>query len=104
MLAKDPVTITLGEVIRLLDAGLGEDVCNQFNKDGRSCGHLGGCSLRPIWQWISERVTSALDQTSLAQLIAEETQVVQDIARHDEPRRAVAGEAPRAVLMGPVKR
>ena len=84
VLAKDPVTITLGEVVRLLDAGLGEDICNQFNKDGRSCGHLGGCSLRPIWQWISQRVTSALDQTSLAQLLAEETQVAYEIAHQEE--------------------
>lgn len=96
VLAKDPVAITLGEVIRLLDPGLGEDVCNQFNKDGRSCGHLGACSLRPVWAWISERVTSALDRTSLAQLIAEETQVVQDLAHH--------AELHGPVLTAPVKR
>ncbi len=104
VLARDPVTITLGEVVRLLDAGLGEDICNQFNKDGRSCGHLGGCGLRPIWHRISQRVTSALDQTSLAQLLAEETQVADEIAHQGESVAPPPSLGPLTFSIRPVQR
>ena len=73
-LAQDPGSITVGQVVRVLEGVPFQDTCDHFNKK-TDCGHLGDCSIRPIWQIISRRLWEALDHIHLMQLIHDEKTV-----------------------------
>src|SRR4051812_49166439 len=47
-LARTPGEISVGSVLRVLEGVPREDACDHFNKKSE-CGHLGGCTIRPLW-------------------------------------------------------
>src|SRR5947207_1893567 len=53
-LAQAPGAISIAQVVRVLEGVPFQDTCDHFNKRA-DCGHLGDCSIRPIWQVISSR-------------------------------------------------
>jgi Rrf2 family iron-sulfur cluster assembly transcriptional regulator len=77
-LARAPETITVAQVIQVLEGVPFEDSCNHFNKE-KSCGHQDGCSIRPVWQIISRRLWEALDRITLTQLLDDEKTVAQKL-------------------------
>jgi Rrf2 family protein len=74
VLARLPERITLGEMLRVLEGVPFKDTCNHFNRKS-DCGHLSGCSIRPVWQIVSQRLWESLDQISLKQLLSDEKTV-----------------------------
>ncbi len=52
-----------------------------------SCRHSGDCALRPVWEYLEERVTQVLDDVTLADLVKSEGHVR---TRIDEMRRGEA--------------
>jgi len=78
-LGQAPGAISIGAVLRVLEGVPFQDTCNHFNRK-TNCGHLGSCSIRPVWQTISIRLWDALDHISLAQLLPEEKTVSQTLA------------------------
>ena len=74
-LARPADTISIAQVVRVLEGVPFQDTCNHFNKS-TDCGHLtGDCSIRPIWQIISRRLWEALDRIHLLHLIQDEKTV-----------------------------
>src|SRR5882672_10597491 len=61
VLAQPAAAVTVAQVVRVLEGVPFEDTCDHFNKH-TDCGHLSGCSIRPIWQIISHRMWEALDR------------------------------------------
>lgn len=73
-LAQAPEAISIAQVVRVLEGVPFQDTCDHFNKKS-DCGHLGDCSIRPIWQIISRRLWESLDHIHLMQLIDDEKTV-----------------------------
>ena len=64
-LAKSPKSITVAQVVGILEGVPFQDTCNQFNKHA-DCGHQhGDCSIRPVWETISKRLWEALESITL---------------------------------------
>jgi Rrf2 family protein len=78
ILAQPAAAITVAQVVRVLEGVPFEDTCDHFNKH-TDCGHLSGCSIRPIWQIISSRLWEALDRITLLQLVDDEKTVGQKL-------------------------
>jgi Rrf2 family protein len=70
-LARSSEAISVGEVVRVLEGIPFQDTCKKFNKRS-DCGHTGDCSIRPIWQMISQRLWEALDSIPLQHLVTDE--------------------------------
>jgi len=84
----------VGEVLRALGRPIIEGC---FTEDparaGMTCRHSADCALRPVWEYLDERVTEVLDDVTLADLITSEKHVK---ARMDEMRGdgGAGGKAP----------
>ncbi len=68
MLAKKPVDITLGEVVRLFENYLGKDDCSSTED---RCFLLESCKLREAWQHANNVFFEILDITTIADLEGE---------------------------------
>jgi Rrf2 family protein len=77
-LVQSPATITVAQVVRVLEGVPFQDTCDHFNKHA-DCGHTDGCSIRPVWQIISRRLWESLDQINLLQLMDDEKTVGQKL-------------------------
>ena len=73
-LAMPASRIHVGGLIRHLEGVPFQATCDHFNRR-KDCGHLRNCSIRPIWQIISQQLWAALDQISLQQLLGDERSV-----------------------------
>ncbi len=79
-LSRPASDISIGSIIRALEKAPLTDTCNHFNRR-TDCGHLGDCSIRPIWETIAKRLWDSLDQISLQHLISDERTVNQTLGR-----------------------
>jgi Rrf2 family protein len=73
-LAHPAESISIAQVVRVLEGVPFQDTCDHFNKK-TDCGHTGDCSIRPIWQVISSRLWDSLDRINLLHLINDERTV-----------------------------
>jgi Rrf2 family protein len=73
-LASKPSQISVGQVVRVLEGVPFEDTCSRFNQKS-NCGHMGECSIRPVWQLISHQLWKTLDGITLDTLVNDETVV-----------------------------
>ena len=79
VLARSAASISVGEVVRVLEGIPFDDTCGKFNERS-DCGHTGDCSIRPIWQMINQRLWEALDGIHLLHLINDEKSVGRQLA------------------------
>ncbi len=75
-LARAPEHISVGEILRVLENQATANACDTFNKKAE-CGHLGDCSIRPVWELVAKRLWDALDRITLNHLITDEKTVFQ---------------------------
>ena len=68
-LAKPAKNIKLGEVIRFIDGGLEPIACVENNY--KDCKDLKVCVFRKIWQEITEKISSIVDNISFEDLVNE---------------------------------
>jgi len=73
-LAQPSGAISVAQIVRVLEGVPFQDTCDHFNKRS-DCGHLGDCSIRPVWQTISRRLWETLDSIPLQSLVADEKTV-----------------------------
>lgn len=66
-LAVDPATITVGEVVRLLEGGTDIVGCGQ---DAATCCDAPGCLTRLLWKEASVAMYSHLDKFTFAELVS----------------------------------
>jgi len=78
-LAKTPADISIGAIVRVLEGAPLQDTCDHFNRRS-DCGHLENCSIRPVWQMISQRLWETLDSIQLHHLITDEKTVGHTLA------------------------
>lgn len=82
LLAAPAENLSLGDVIRVL-GGLFEveDICERHTGELERCARGCGCSIRPVWSYISNFVIETLDGISLATLLADEASVRRHLSR-----------------------
>ncbi|MBA3769247.1 MAG: hypothetical protein H0X08_01865, partial [Blastocatellia bacterium] len=92
-LARPAAEIRLSEIIRVLDEDVLSKHCESYTGVLDSCVHKGDCGIRPVIVGLHEIVEHALSQITLAQLVGNESKVVemfhniQGIHRTIEPKR-----------------
>jgi len=79
-LAQSSSKISVGSVVRALEGVPFDDTCGRFNKKS-SCGHMGDCSIRPVWQTVARRLWETLDGITLHSLVNSEDHVGRTLER-----------------------
>ncbi|MGC2167204.1 MAG: SUF system Fe-S cluster assembly regulator [Gallionella sp.] len=74
MLARDPVAITIAEIVNAMDGPIAITECSGTTT--ATCDRESTCSTRSNWQGINHIIQDALEQVNLAQMIAPKQQVV----------------------------
>jgi len=72
--------VSVGAIVRALEGVPFDDTCGRFNRK-KNCGHMGDCSIRPVWQTVSRRLWETLDRITLKSLIADENVVGRTLER-----------------------
>ena len=86
VLAKDPTTITVGDIVRAMEGPIAPVDCllAEKGRDNPYCDKTNACIRRNIWLKMGESITDALDSISLASLCAEAQQVEDDKERGEQ--------------------
>ncbi|MDE2292818.1 MAG: Rrf2 family transcriptional regulator [Elusimicrobia bacterium] len=79
-LSKAPSAIPLGRVIKAVDEGVFEAVCDRYTEGDAQCSRLEECGIRPVWSRLGLIVEDYLDKVSLAALLEPETGVSARVA------------------------
>jgi len=74
-LARDPHEITMRDIMTASEHQTFEMNCATHPVDAERCHPTSGCSIRPVWHALQQRVDELLASISLADLMKEETQV-----------------------------
>jgi Rrf2 family transcriptional regulator, iron-sulfur cluster assembly transcription factor len=81
-LARPPERITLDQVLAVLGGPLfGSQFCEQHTGIERTCAHRRDCSMRPVWRKLQSLVGEVLTRTSLGDLLRDEGQMTEWVAR-----------------------
>lgn len=71
VLSRPPEAVTLGMLVRAVDGGIFEDVCERYAEGDHQCSHLGGCNIRPVWLRLGRVVEGFLDGVTVRDLLEE---------------------------------
>jgi len=86
VLAKDPMSITAGDIVRAMEGPIAPVDCLLAEKGQNNpyCNKTTDCIRRNIWLKMGESITEALDSISLASLCADAQQVKEDKERGEQ--------------------
>jgi len=73
-LMKEPIKISVGDILRVLEGDLNPVDCSIVN-DKKPCDDLDLCVTKFVWQKISESINQVVDNISLADLIEEQHKI-----------------------------
>ncbi len=73
-IAKEPETIKLGEIIRLMDGPLAPIACVSRSAY-QHCDFEKRCVLKPIWARVNDAISGIVDNIDFRQLVEMETEV-----------------------------
>jgi Rrf2 family protein len=79
-LAKDPAEISVRDVMAASEHQTFEMNCELHQVDAERCSPASGCSIRPVWVALQQRVDEFLDGITLADLLREEPRVQELVA------------------------
>lgn len=91
-LAKPAEAISVGMVVRAVDHGVFEPVCEKYAEGEHACTHTSGCGIRPVWHRLGALVESFLDKVPLAELRREEPVVESRVNLFFQAARAEKGQ------------
>jgi Rrf2 family protein len=74
-LAKEPQAITMRDIMTASEHQTFEMNCESHPVDAERCRPGSGCSIRPVWQALQQRVDELLASISVADLMQHETRV-----------------------------
>jgi len=74
-LAKEPLEITMRDIMTASEHQTFEMNCSTHQVDAERCSPGSGCSIRPVWYALQQRVDDLLSSISLADLMKEQSQV-----------------------------
>lgn len=87
-LALEPRQVSIGRIVKAVDDGVFEGVCDRYALGESQCSHVDGCGIRPVWERLGLIVEDYLDKVSLAALLEPETGVSARVAHlFGEPSR-----------------
>ena len=69
-LSRTPDSIRMGDVVRALEGPIAPMICATEGEMGIICDRLDGCSTKYLWARVRDAVTTTLDGTSLADMVA----------------------------------
>lgn len=81
-LARDPKTLSVGEILRTLEGNLDPVNCSEITGEGDGCSSSDNCVTKHVWKRISDSISSAVDTLMLSELIEESNKVKP--GTHDE--------------------
>jgi Rrf2 family transcriptional regulator, cysteine metabolism repressor len=67
-LAKDPATVTAGDVVRALEGPIEPQICTAEGEEIVNCVHEPSCGTRLLWVKLQSTIATALDSLTLAEL------------------------------------
>jgi Rrf2 family protein len=76
-LAKEPTAISVRDIMTASEHQTFEINCETHPVDAERCSPGAGCSIRPVWHALQQRVDELLAGISLADLMNEEPRVVE---------------------------
>ncbi len=68
LLAKSPLEITVGDVVRFIDGPIGPIACVHQGYEG--CGDIHRCVFRGIWQKVDEATSEIIDNITFEELVS----------------------------------
>ncbi len=72
LLGRQPATITVGEIVRVLEGPIAPSECaSEVRQRYHHCGTARGCVTRKVWTKLRDSIASALDSVTLADLCKE---------------------------------
>lgn len=71
LLARSPDSISVGDIIRFVDGPIGPVKCIS-GEGGQGCPLKGDCVFMGVWQRVEQATSEIYDQTTLADLVAEQ--------------------------------
>lgn len=80
-LAGSPDSISVAAIVRAVDEGVFELVCDKYSAGDIQCSHTDDCGIRPVWQRLGGLVEDFLGRVTLKQLREEEVQVESRVDR-----------------------
>jgi Rrf2 family transcriptional regulator, iron-sulfur cluster assembly transcription factor len=75
LLAREPAEISVRDVMAASEHQTFEINCDSHPVDAERCSPGSGCSIRPVWQALQQRVDDLLAGISLADLMKQEAQL-----------------------------
>src|SRR6266571_736981 len=83
-LGRTPETITMGEIVRVLEGPIAPMICATEGEMTRICGFLDSCKTQYLWARVRDAVANTLDSITLADLVA------QSVVEHTAPVHFIA--------------
>lgn len=68
MLTRDPASIRIGDIYRVMEGPVAPMDCVSEDSADQTCPLIEGCETRPIWLKVRDSIVDALDSTTLADL------------------------------------
>ena len=70
-LTRDPASISMGEVVRVLEGPISPMICATEGEMSQVCNFLDSCKTKYLWARVRDAVASTLDSITLADLVKE---------------------------------
>ena len=81
-LVEQPESLPLSAILRAVGGPLVRGCFNSgYETADNPCPHVSDCGLRPVWEYLQEKVTTVFDQVTLADLLQSERDVRALISR-----------------------
>lgn len=69
-LSRDPSSITMGEVVRVLEGPISPMICATEGEMTQICNFIDSCKTKYLWAKVRDAVAQTLDAMTLAELVA----------------------------------
>lgn len=80
VLARDPESLTVRDVMAASERQTFELNCESHPVDPDRCGPSASCSIRPVWVSLQKRIDQFLDSVTVADLLQEEAKVLEAVS------------------------
>ena len=74
VLTREPIAISIGEILRILEGPVAITMC--LDPSTKGCDRVDSCVVRMLWKSLGERIENFLDEISLQELIEEEGNII----------------------------
>ena len=87
LLARAPERLTVRDVVEAAESRTFEVNCEAYPINAQRCRSARGCTIRPLWRALQQRIDDFLESVSLADLLGDEDAVDELLAASASARR-----------------